>query len=429
MSWRASRVSRPSTLALRADPDRASGPGPDEQLGGGGRRPILVLSCATAVLATLGVQAVAPAAPVLQEQFDLSTSQVGLFTAVYLLPGLLLAIPLGVLGDVIGRRPVFAAATFLFAVAGVAGAFADSYGALLGLRFVQGIGFAAIMPLTITILGDTYRGFALLRAQSRRAVTVVGGDFLMPVIGTTLAAVSWYAPLLAQGAILPAGIAGLLILGPRRYQRQSSRDYRRGVRTSLRQPGIPPVLAIGVLRFVFKFTMLTYLPLLLVDEHGLSLTQSGVVLGVAALTAAAASTQVARLLRTVRPSLVVAGALAAIGTALAAFAFVDSWFVAIAVGMAFGAGDGTVSVIQDAFVAQSAEPSVRSGVVSVSATTKNLGKLAAPLVMGALVAVMPIERAFLIMAGVALGGSLVYSRQRSLDRQLPIHDTVIAVES
>ena len=103
-----------------------------------------------------------------------------------------------------------------------------------------------------------------------------------------------------------------------------------------------------MLRFIFKFTMLTYLPLLLVDEHGLSLTEAGVVLGVSALTAAVASTQVARLLRNVRPSVVVAGALAAIGTALAAFAFVDTWFVAIVVGMAFGAGDGTVSVIQDA---------------------------------------------------------------------------------
>jgi predicted MFS family arabinose efflux permease len=188
------------------------------------------------------------------------------------------------------------------------------------------------------------------------------------------------------------------------------------------------VLAIGFFRFVFKFTMITYLPLLLVDEHGMSLTQSGAVLGVSALTAAAASTQVARLLRTVRPSIVVAGALAAVGAALAAFAFVGSWAVAIAVGMLFGAGDGTVSVIQDAFVAQAAEPAVRAGVVSVSATTKNLGKFAAPLLMGALVAVLTIEQAFLVMACVALGGSLLYVRQRSLDRQLPIHDTVLAVE-
>ncbi len=220
------------------------------------------------------------------------------------------------------------------------------------------------MPLTITILGDTFRGFALLHAQSRRAVTVVGGDFLMPVIGTALAAIAWYAPLLAQAAILPGR--------RRRAARPRTAPASNGSRRSstaaasaprCASPGIPPVLAIGVLRFVFKFTMITYLPLLLVDEHGLSLTQAGVVLGVSALTAAVASTQVARLLRTVRPSIVVAGALAAIGAALAAFAFVDSWAVAIVVGMAFGAGDGMVSVIQDAFVAQAAEPTVRSGVV------------------------------------------------------------------
>ena len=117
-------------------------------------------------------------------------------------------------------------------------------------------------------------------------------------------------------------------------------------------------------------------------------------------------------------------------TALAAFAVVEPWLLALLVGMAFGAGDGTVSVIQDAFVAQAAEPGVRSGVVSVSATTKNVGKLAGPLVMGALVAVDG-DR-----AGVPDHGrrrpraaSIVYSRQHGLDRQLPVHDTVVAVES
>jgi MFS transporter, ACDE family, multidrug resistance protein len=392
-------------------------------------RPVVVLSCATAVLATLGVQAVAPAAPAMQDHFDLTTSQVGWFTAVYLLPGIALAFPLGVLGDVFGRRPMFAASAFLFAAAGTAGALADSYGALLAIRFVQGIGFAGIMPLTITILGDTFAGFALLRAQSRRAVTVVGGELALPVIGTALAAVAWNAPLFAQSAMLPAGVAGLLVLGPRQHPRRSSIDYRAGVQASLRQPGIPLVLTIGVLRFLFKFTMITYLPLLLVGEHGLSLTQSGVVLGTSALAAGLASTQVARLLHTLRPSLVVAAALAAVGTALAAFSVVDTWLLAIAVGIVFGAGDGMVSVIQDAFVAQAADPAVRSAVVAVSATTKNIGKIAAPLVMGVLVAAIPIEQAFLVMAAVAFGGAALYGSRRSLDRQLPIHDTVIAVEA
>ncbi|MGH9139223.1 MAG: MFS transporter [Acidimicrobiales bacterium] len=411
------------------DADRTAGPRDSEAVDDRGKRRILVLSCTTAVLATLGVQAVAPASPAIQDHFDLTASEVGWFTAVYLFPGILLAIPLGVLGDVFGRRPLFACAAFVFAAAGVAGALTDSYGALLAVRFVQGIGFAAIMPLTITILGDTYGGLALLRAQARRAITVVGGELVLPVAGTALAALAWNAPLLAQAAMLPASIAGLLVLGPRQHERRSSIDYRTGVGTTLRQPGIPLVLTIGVLRFLFKFTMITFLPLLLVREHGMSLTQSGVVLGVSALAAGLASTQVARLLQTVRPSLLVAASLASVGAALAAFAFVDAWLVAIVVGLAFGAGDGMVSVIQDAFVAQAADPSVRSAVVAVSATAKNVGKIAAPLVMGALVAVIPIEQAFIVMAAVALGGSLLYSTRRSLDRQLPIHDTVIAVEA
>jgi predicted MFS family arabinose efflux permease len=414
-------------LASETDADRTAGQ--SGAVRGTDKRRIVVLACATAVLATLGVQGVTPASPAIQDHFGISTSEIGWFTAVYLMPGILLAIPLGVLGDVIGRRPLFAVAAVLFAAAGVAGALTRSYGGLLAVRFVQGIGFAAVMPLTITILGDTFRGLALLQAQSSRAVTLVGGELALPVIGTGLAAISWNAPLFAQAAMLPAGIAALCVLGPRRHERRSPIDDRAGVATSLRQPGIPLVLTIGVLRFLFKFTMITYLPLLLVGERGLSLTQSGDVLGVSALAAGLASTQVARLLRTLRPSLVVAAAMTAVGGALAAFAFVEAWPAAIAIGIAFGAGDGMVSVIQDAFVAQAADPGVRSAVVAVSATTKNVGKIAAPLVMGALVAVIPIERAFLVMAMVALAASSLYSSRRSLDRQLPIHDTVIAVEA
>ena len=56
----------------------------------------------------------------------------------------------------------------------------------------------------------------------------------------------------------------------------------------------------------------------------------------------------------------------------AAFAFVDTWLVAIVVGMAFGAGDGTVSVIRTPSSPSLAEPTVRSGVVSVSAHHEEL---------------------------------------------------------
>ena len=76
------------------------------------------------------------------------------------------------LGDRLGRRRVFVAGLALFTVASAACALAPTAGLLLAARTVQGVGAAAVMPLSLTILSAAFpaeRRDAAIRANGAGA--------------------------------------------------------------------------------------------------------------------------------------------------------------------------------------------------------------------------------------------------------------------
>ncbi len=73
------------------------------------------------------------------------------------------------LGDRLGRRRVFAGGLALFTAASAACALAPDAGLLLAARAVQGVGAAAVMPLSLTILASAFP------AERRGAVVGIWG--------------------------------------------------------------------------------------------------------------------------------------------------------------------------------------------------------------------------------------------------------------
>jgi ACDE family multidrug resistance protein len=181
-----------------------------------------------------------------------------------MLPAVIFAVPLGYAADRYGRRRVFVSMALLYSVAGAGQAFLEDYWALLALRFLQGIGFGALMPLSMTLIGDALRGAAQVRAQSHRQVGMALGEFVLPLVGAALATVSWQLALGAQGFLLPLALVGLLVLTDTRSEAVQT-GYARELQVAVAQPGMPGVLTAGFLRFVCKFALVAYLPLLLVD--------------------------------------------------------------------------------------------------------------------------------------------------------------------
>jgi EmrB/QacA subfamily drug resistance transporter len=76
----------------------------------------------------------------------------------------------GRLADVLGRRRVFMAGLLLFALASLAGGFAQSDGMLIAARAVQGLGAAILSPAALSIVTTTFRD----GAERNRALGVWG---------------------------------------------------------------------------------------------------------------------------------------------------------------------------------------------------------------------------------------------------------------
>ena len=114
----------------------------------------LGLVYASSVLVIMGVNLIQPVLPAMIAPFGITDAEVGLVIAVYTAPAIVLAPLLGVVADRYGRRPLLVGGLILFGVAGTAVAFAPNFGWVLALRAVQGIGFSAVIPLTIVLIGD-----------------------------------------------------------------------------------------------------------------------------------------------------------------------------------------------------------------------------------------------------------------------------------
>ncbi len=141
------------------------------------------------------------------------------------------------LGDRLGRRRVFVAGVVLFTAASAACALAPSAGILLAARAVQGIGAAAVMPLSLTILT------AAFPAERRGAVVGIWGAIAGlavasgPVIGGAITqGIDWHWIFWVN---VPIGTVAALLSRARLAE-------SRGPRSPLDLPGLALVSAAAI---------------------------------------------------------------------------------------------------------------------------------------------------------------------------------------
>lgn len=390
-------------------------------------RSYLLLAAATAVSLTLGLQALAPAFPVVQEEFGIADFDVALLTSAYVLPGVLFAVPLGVAADLIGRKPLFAISGVFYGIMGFAQALAPTFGWLLVGRFCQGVAFAALMPLTVTIIGDAFTGLEQVRAQGQRQVAMALGNLLMPILGAQLALAAWFLPFTAQGVIIIPGLVALFVLGPHVRSGRTGSEYARRAWRSMVKRGFPSVLLLGFFRFFGRFSLIAYLPLHLTRELGTSLTTAGAIIGMATGIGFVSALFTARLSNSIRPSVMVFGSLLGVGFALIAIGTLESLAFVVSAVVIYGLSDGFISVLQSAYAARGTPESVRAGLVAVNGTARNAGKFVGPLALGGLAALTGVGPGFAVAGAVMVGCALILPRGlRLLDHVLSEEVSVAA---
>ena len=156
------------------------------------------------------------ALPTLATELDASTSQLQWFVASYTLVLGALIIPMGSLGDRFGRKRLLLAGLAIFGASSAACAFADSAGVLIAARAFQGIGGAAMMPLSLAMLPVLFHD----REERTRAMSIwvtcsAIGLPLGPIVGGWLLDhFSWGAVFLINVPLVAVGVLALSVYLP-----------------------------------------------------------------------------------------------------------------------------------------------------------------------------------------------------------------------
>ena len=156
------------------------------------------------------------ALPTLATELDATTSQLQWFGAAYTLVLGALMIPMGSLGDRLGRKRVLLVGLAIFGAASAACAFANSAGVLIAARGVQGIGGAAMMSLSIAMLPALFQD----RDERTRAMNIwvtcsAIGLPLGPIVGGWLLDhYSWGWVFLINVPLVAVGLLALTVYLP-----------------------------------------------------------------------------------------------------------------------------------------------------------------------------------------------------------------------
>src|SRR6187431_1347562 len=154
----------------------------------------LYVLCAGVLMIVIDATIVNVALPSIQDDLGFSQSNLAWIVNAYLIAfgGLLLLA--GRLGDLIGQRRVFLAGLAVFTAASVVCAVAPGQGALIGARFVQGVGGALTSAV---ILGMIVTMFPQPREQAKAIgvfafVASAGGSIGLLVGGLLTEAINWH---------------------------------------------------------------------------------------------------------------------------------------------------------------------------------------------------------------------------------------------
>lgn len=166
------------------------------------RRAILWAVCIALMAVVASVTGLNVAQPHLATTFDASQGQVLWIINTYTLTLAALLLPLGALGDRLGRKPVLIVGLAVFGIANIAGAVAPVMEVMLAARLLSGVGAAMIMPVTLSVITSSFPDKERSKAIGMWSAVAGGGGVLGMFLSALLVDVASWRWLFALPIVL-----------------------------------------------------------------------------------------------------------------------------------------------------------------------------------------------------------------------------------
>lgn len=377
------------------------------------KRKALALVYLSSVMIIMGVNFIQPALPAMIEPLGISEAALGLVMTVYTAPAILLSPLFGIVADLYGRRLLLAWGLVLFGLSGAAVGFAPDFTWVLILRAIQGIGFSAVIPLTIVLIGDLLEGDSEVGGQGLKVFLDRVGYLILPPLGGLLATIAWFWPFFFYALAVPLGLCALIWMPETKGEVDTGTwSYLGNMLRLARHPRLMVAFSAGFLRFFLDYGFLTYFPLFLVRAHGISTATAGLLYAFFSVGAMLTSSQAGRLSAGRDKAQLLFVAFLVSGLALVAVPFAPGVLLAGATLFFYGLANGVISPMQKSLLTQNAPVELRGGIVSFDRLIQQVSKTVSTSVVGLLLVVTELTTIFwllgiLSLASVALMAALL----------------------
>jgi MFS family permease len=246
---------------------------------------VAALILAGAVVA-LQIGKAAIAVPALQKDLSLSLVVASWVIGAYGVLGAVAGLPSGIMASLFSAKRTLIAGLIAAGLGSFAGAFVNDGGLLIATRVVEGCGFLAAVLAIPRLLR------AVTAPRDRDTVLAIFGSympvgsFIMMLAGPHLMSHGWQAMWIVNGviALAYAGVITIMRLHEDAHPTAPLQTLMPNIRAALGAPG-PILLALAFGIYTFQYAaMANFLPTLLVDRLGLSISAAGTI---SAITVAA----------------------------------------------------------------------------------------------------------------------------------------------
>jgi ACDE family multidrug resistance protein len=366
------------------------------------RRALSIVLCASVAL-TMGVNFIQPALPALIAPFGISDSALALVMTALTAPAIILSPIFGVIADLYGRRLLLGLGLIFYGACGAAMAFAPTFTWLLIFRALQGVGFSAVIPLTIVLIGDLLEAEREISGQGLKVFLDRIGYLVLPPLGGLLATIAWFWPFTVYFLAVPLGFAAL------RWMPETKGNSTDGTWAYLgdmlrlsRHPRLLIAFSAGFLRFFLDYGFLTYLPLFLVRTHGISTATAGLLYVFFSVGAMVTSIRAGRLAAGRDKAHLLFIAFVISGIAVVAVPFGPNvWAVGGAL-FFYGLANGVISPMQKSLLTQNAPTELRGGIVSFDRLIQQVSKTTSTSIVGLLLVATELPTIFWFLGILSL---------------------------
>ena len=336
------------------------------------------------LIVVLGVTSISPAFPKIARELKISFYQVALLVTVFTLPGIFLSPIIGFMADRYGRKIILVPSLFIFGLAGGSCFFFRNFELLLLMRFIQGVGAAALGSINLTIMGDLYSGRELTTAMGYNSSVLSIGTAVYPVIGGALAMIGWNYPFILPFLAVPIGLLVIFLLdNPEPRNKEDIATYIKNLWNDVKQPKIIGLFIAIMITFIILYgPILTYFPLLMEQSFGATAFIIGLFMTTTSITNAFTAAHLGRLSRRFTELKLIRAGFLLYLVILILLPFISNIWAMLIPTILYGIANGINIPCILSLLTGEAPTMHRAAFMSINGMVLRIGQTAGPLLMG-----------------------------------------------